>query len=293
MPVLRPTWTGALRLSLVTIPVRVFAATTAAADVHFHQLHRKCHTPIQLKKWCPHCRREVSNDELVKGFERSKGRFVLIEEEEISRLRPASTRTIDISDLVTLDAIDPVMVERAYFLAPANRAGGATFAVFREALGDRAAVGRVAVHGREYLAAVVKRKRALLMLTLRTKGEMRDADQIGELDFADVKAKAPELKLARQVLDSFRTNADLRNFTDHYEDALKGVLRDKPEVAEPAEAEAGRGRGRGHRRAARSNVVSLMDALRDSLADAKKHQRAHAARARVLKHPAARRRRAG
>ncbi len=279
----KATWKGTIRLSLISIPVRVFAATNPRSDVQFHQLHRKCHTRIQLRKWCPHCKRYVENDELIKGYERDNGRFVLVEEEEIARVRPASTRTIDVSDLVKAEAIDPVMVERTYFLAPDNRAAGATFAVLRDALDGQAAVGRVAVHGREYLAAIVKRGRALLMLTLRTKGEVRDADTIEELEFADVKAKPTEMKLARQVLGAFTTNADLGNFTDHYEEALRSMLAEKPAVDVAAGGAAASGK--------RQNVVNLMDALRGSLAAAKSHQRHHSARGRILTHRPARSRR--
>src|SRR5262252_455023 len=90
----RSTWKGSIRLSLITIPIRMFPATQSS-DVSFRQLHRKCHTPIQLRKWCPHCEEEVSADDVVKGYESSKGHFVLVEDEEIARLRPESTRVVD------------------------------------------------------------------------------------------------------------------------------------------------------------------------------------------------------
>src|SRR4030095_12860183 len=80
----RPTWKGSLKRSLISIPIRAFPATSSTADVSFRQLHRKCHTPIQLKKWCPHCEKEVDKDDVVKGYESSRGRFVIVEEEEIA-----------------------------------------------------------------------------------------------------------------------------------------------------------------------------------------------------------------
>jgi DNA end-binding protein Ku len=233
-----------------------------------------------MKRWCPHCDREVSKDELVKGYQRENGRFVLVEEEEISALRPQSTRVVEITDVVDVAAIDPVMVERSYFLAPDGKTPGASFAVLRDALGDHAAVGRLAIYGREYIVAVTRRDEALIMFTLRTKGEMRAASQIEELAYADVKPKAPELKLARQVLDSFKTDVDLRNFTDHYEQALKDMLHSKTavEVAETEAAPNAKGRPR--------RVVNLMDALRQSLDEANKHHKTQKRRAKVLRHPA-------
>ncbi|HUR20970.1 MAG TPA: Ku protein [Vicinamibacterales bacterium] len=284
---LRPTWKGTLRLSLISVPIRVFAATTADADVSFHQVHRKCKTRIQLRKWCPHCKRQVERDEIVKGHERGDGKYVLVEEEDIAALRPSSTRVVEITDVVSASAIDPVLVERAYFLAPENKAAGASFAVLRDALDTQAAVGRVAVHGREYLAAIVRRDAALMMYTLRTEGEVRQAREVAELKLAGGTVKAAELKLARQVLASFETGAELESFTDNYQKSLKAMLakRKATEVEDAEEADA-----------APRKVVNLMDALRESLAQAGKKPRTKPASksaksARVLRHSSSRSRR--
>jgi DNA end-binding protein Ku len=282
---LRPTWTGSLRLSLINVPIRVFAATTSSSDVTFHQVHRKCRTRIQLKKWCPHCKREVERDEIVKGHERDDGKYVLVEEEEIAAVRPSSTRVIEITDVVAASAIDPVLVERAYFLAPENKAAGASFAVLRDALDTQAAVGRVAVHGREYLAAVVRRDVALMLYTLRTEGEVRKAGDVSEMKLADVTVKPAELKLARQVLASFETGADIESFTDNYQEALKEMLaKRKATEVEAAEESGGE---------PRKKVVNLMDALRQSLEQAATKPRAKATKkpARMLRHTSARPRR--
>ncbi|MBP8273145.1 MAG: hypothetical protein KAY59_01875 [Acidobacteria bacterium] len=145
---MRPTWKGSLKLSLIHIPIRVFAATTAGADVAFHMVHRKCHTRIEMRRWCPHCHQQVESDDVARAYERSKGRFVLVEQEEISAVRPDTTQVIDISDVVDRAAVDPEMIERAYFLAPDTRKDGPAFAVVRGALEDRSAVGHLAMHGR-------------------------------------------------------------------------------------------------------------------------------------------------
>lgn len=275
----RSTWKGSIRLSLITIPIRMFPATTSA-DVSFRQLHRKCHTPIQLKKWCPHCEEEVTADDLVKGYESSKGHFVVVEQEEIEKLRPEASHVIDISYVIDARAIDPILIERSYFLAPENKVAGSSFAVLREGLGDRAGVGHVAMHGREYLVAVAPRETALVMYTLRTVGEVRSAGGIEQLEYADTKVKPEEAKLARQVLDHFDSAPDLSTFTDNYQASLREML----EAKGPAEAvETTEGGARQP-----SNVVDLMSALKQSLdqvsAKGKKARMTKPARARVIKH---------
>jgi DNA end-binding protein Ku len=288
---IRSTWKGSIKLSLIAIPIRVYPATVAS-DVSFRQLHRKCKTPIQLKRWCPHCEEEVAAEDVVKGYESTKGQFVLVEDEEIAKLRPESTHVIDIGQIVDASSIDPIAIERAYYLAPETKAAGAAFAVLREGFGSRAGVGRLALHGREYLVAVLPRDQALVMYTLRTAREMRKPSAIDELEFADVKVKPEEAKLARQVMQHFETGADLSDLTDHYQEALRAMLAAKaPEDVVAIEgAKGAKGRGK---------VVDLMDALRQSLArvESTKSTRPRASssrsrQARVLPHPTSKRRKA-
>ena len=251
----RPTWKGALKLSLIVIPVRAFAATRPHADVTFKQFHRKCHTAIQLKKWCPHCEEEVSNDEIVKGHETSKGRFVFAEESEITALRPKSSQTIDISSVMDASAIDARYIERVYYLTPDSDTAASAFAVVRKALTGKAAVGHLTFHGREYLTAVVADDKAMLMYTLRTAGEV-----VAKKDLPTIASGAPkeeEVRLARRVLDTFVSGARLDTFVDNYQAALRKMLARKGagQAVEPdAETAATPGK-----------VVNLMDALRRSL----------------------------
>ena len=283
----RPTWKGTLKLSLIAIPIKVFPATDAGSDVSFKQLHRKCHTPIRMKKWCPHCDEEVGPADIVKGHATAKGRYVIVDDEEIASVRPESTRTVDISRVLDAATIDPIYIERAYFLTPDNKAAGAAFAVLREALDGKAAVGRLALHGREYLTAVLPRDKTLILYTLRTSGEVRDASAIDGTEFVAVRPKPEEVKLARQVLQSFDTAPDLSAFTDHYEEALRAVLAKKHAVEV---ADAAREDGKA------TTPVNLMDALRRSLAsvsgERKRPARAAARKsARVLTYAPARKRR--
>jgi DNA end-binding protein Ku len=176
--------------------------------------------------------------------------------------------------------IDPIYIERSYYLAPDSKAAGAPFGVIREGLDGKAAVGRLALHGREYLVAVLAREKALMLFTLRTAGEVRKMDSIDELDFAAVRVKPEEVKLARQVLNSFETDADLSSFTDNYQEALRAML-EKKGAGEPIEVvEKGKP----------AKVANLMDALRKSLdqvsSEKKRPAKAGARKtARIVKHP--------
>jgi DNA end-binding protein Ku len=284
----RPSWKGALKLSLIAIPVRAYAATRPHADVAFRQFHRVCHTPVQLKKWCPRCDVEVGPDDIVKGHEASKGRYVFVEDEDIAALRPASTETLDITTVIDASAIDPRYVERAYYLAPGSKAAASPFAVIRKALDDKAAIGRFAVHGREYLAAVVAEDDGLAMYTLRTAGEVVARDAIPELHERQPATKAEEVRLARRVIESLASEADLTMFKDNYETALREMLERKGGGATIAAEGGAKTRGRGE-------VVNLMDALRRSLdaaragqAPSRRPRPTRSRRARVVAHPSSR-----
>ena len=125
----RATWKGYLKVSLVNIPIRVFPATDSAASISFNQLHAECQTRIQQKKWCPKHDREVTNAEIVKGYEFEKGRYVVVTDEDIEKVRPPSTRVIDLAQFTEDSAIDPIYVDRAYYLAPDGAMAASAFAV--------------------------------------------------------------------------------------------------------------------------------------------------------------------
>src|SRR5262245_39508327 len=113
----RATWKGFLRLSMVNIPIKVFSATESSGSIGFNELHAECQTRVQRKRWCPHCEREVAYNELVKGYEFEKGRYVVVSGEEIDSVRPESSRVIDLVQFTDESALDPMYVERAYYLA--------------------------------------------------------------------------------------------------------------------------------------------------------------------------------
>src|SRR5881409_1718195 len=206
----RPAWRGYLKISLVNIPVKVFPATDAAATLSFNQLHAECQTRIQQKRWCPHCEREVPNSELVKGYEFEKGRYVVMTDEDIQKVRVESTRVINLVQFASDSQIDPIYVDRAYYLAPDGPMAAEAFAVMREGMAGKAGIGKMALYGREYLVAVRPMKKGIVMYTLHHDAEIRSIDQIEELNSVPTKVKPEEMKLAKQVIQTFHGELDLK-----------------------------------------------------------------------------------
>lgn len=269
---IRALWKGHLRLSLVTIAVRVYPATDAAGTIRFNQLHRKCQTRIVYKKWCPQCDREVTADEIVKGYEFERGQYVALDEADIKKVRPESTRIVQLQQVTSAKSIDPLLREDAYFLAPDGKAAAESFAVMRDALEDKAAVGTVAFHGRDRLVAIEPRDRGLIMFTLRHEDDVRDIGKIPELDAVPAKAKTQEIALAKRVLAEYEGEIDFSKYRDTYEDALREMIDAKiagEDVVAP-------------KTEAPPKVVNLMDALRKSL-DQVSRERKRPARARAAK----------
>lgn len=278
----RPTWKGHLKISLVNIPVRVFPATDAQSTISFNQLHAECQTRLQQKKWCPNCEREVSTAEVVKGYEFEKGRYVVMEDADLAKVKPTSTRVIDLTQFVPAADLDPIYFERPYYLAPDGDVAGSAFAVMRDGMAGKAGLGKLALYGREYLVAVQPKDRGFVMYTMRQASEIRAMTDITELDRVPETIKAQESKLARQVIETFEAPLNVREFKDEYQAELRRIIEAKvagQEVTAPVEE-------------APSKVVDLMEALRrslDSVSAGKKPQ----ARASLSKAKGAARAKAG
>jgi DNA end-binding protein Ku len=251
----RPTWKGYLKISLVNIPVKVFPATDAGATISFNQLHAECQTRIQQKRWCPHCEREVPNTDIVKGFEFEKGRYVVVGDEDLDKVRVESTRVISLETFTDDTSIDPIYLERPYYLAPDGAVAKEAFAVIREGMKGKAGIGKVALYGREYLVKVQPRERGLVMYTLRHANEIRSMDLIDELSDLPETVKPAEVKLAQQVIGTFEGELDFASYRDEYQLGLREIIDAKIEGREIVTQEV----------EAPPKVVNLMDALRKSL----------------------------
>jgi DNA end-binding protein Ku len=251
----RPTWKGYLKISLVNIPIKVFPATDAGATLSFNQLHAECQTRIQQKRWCPHCQREVPNTDIVKGYEFEKGHYVIVGDEDIEKVRVESTRVINLERFTDDAAIDPIYLERPYYLAPDGPVAKEAFAVIREGMKGKAGIGKVALYGREYLVKVQPREQGLIMYTLRHANEIRSMEGIDELHDMPVKIKPDEIRLAQQVIGTFEGDVDFQSYRDDYQIGLREIIDAKIDGREIVTQDV----------EAPQKVVNLMAALRKSL----------------------------
>ena len=277
----RPTWKGFLKVSLVNIPVKVFPATESSETISFNQLHAECQTRIQQKRWCPHCEREVPNTDIVKGYEFEKGRYVIVDEEDVEKVRVESTRVINLEKFTDDTAIDPIYLERPYYLAPDGPVAREAFAVIREGMKGKAGIGKVALYGREYLVKVQPREQGLVMYTLRHASEIRSMKAIDELTDMPATVKPEEVKLARQVIGTFEGDVDFQSYRDDYQVGLREIIDAKIEGREIVAQEI----------EAPPKVVNLMDALRKSLDTISSTKKKSAAS--VARMPAPQKKRAG
>ena len=263
---MRVTWNGSLSFGLVSIPVGLAPATKPAArqsDVSFRLLHRECLTPIKQKRWCPKHDREVTPDELVKGWEVAKGQFVVVEEAELEALeRHDDSRTIDIERFVPLADVDPVWMDRTYFLVPgAAPAQRRPYKLLLEAMEEAGvgAIGRLVRSGRESLCLVRSRGKGLVLETLYLGEDVYSQAEIDEaMDATDV--KGPELELARQIVQGLAAEFDPSELSSSYRRDLRTLLEAKlrgEEIAEPEPV------------AEPAPAVDLIEALKASVAAAK------------------------
>src|SRR4030088_678471 len=251
----RATWKGFLKISLVNIPIKVFPATESSGSIAFNQLHGECQTRIQQKRWCAHCNREVPNSEIGKGDEFEKGRYVIMSEDDFDKVRPESTRVIDLVQFADAAAIDPMYVDRTYYLAPDGGMAADAFAVMRDGMQGNVAIGKLALYGREYLVAVRPHERGIVMHTLHHAAEIRGIDTVEELNSVATTVKPEGMKLAQQVISTFEGPLDLANYKDEYREGLQRIIDAKiagEEIVAPAVETPPR-------------AVNLMEALNKSL----------------------------
>src|SRR4051812_40778341 len=262
---MRTIWNGSISFGLVNIPVGMALATKPAArqsDVSFRMLHRECGTPIKNKRWCPQHDREVSNDEIVKGWEVAKGQFVVVEEADLEALSTADdSRTSAITRFVELDQVDPIYFDRTYFLAPAEAAAQRRpYVLLLEAMKETntAAVGKFVRQGAEHFCLIRPNGDALALETLFLAEDVRSRAEIEEA-VEEIEVKDAELELARQVIGSLASEFDPQELVSEYRRDLKALLEAKlagEEIAAPEPVDE------------KAPVIDLMEALRASVAEA-------------------------
>jgi len=251
----KATWTGQLKISLVSFPVRLYNATTSSTRISMNQLHKDCGRRLRQQMVCPE-HGAVDRSDIVKGYEYEKDRYVLIDEADIEKVRIETTRTIDIVQFIKDDELDPLFEESAHYVGPDGAMADEAFRVVRDALrqSGKIGIGRVVIAGRERVVALKPQDRGFVLSTLRSADEVRTAGPYFE-GIRDGDANAEQMKLALMLIDSKTSALDISQFRDRYQDGLMSIIKAKIDGAEPAampEAEAGQ-------------VINLMEALKRSL----------------------------
>jgi DNA end-binding protein Ku len=258
----RPTWTGTISFGLVNVPVKAFTAVRDH-DVHFHQIDKKSGSRIRYHKVSEKTGREVDNDDIVLGFELRNGRYVTFDDKEMDALRPESTRTIEVTDFVALEEIDPIYYERTYWLAPDGDASKKAYQLLLAAMEEegRVAVGTVVMREKQYLVAIRPLDGVLAMSTMRFADEVVPRSEIDGLPrrgTTDPKA----LRMATQLIDGLSGTWDPKQYHDTFTEELRHRISRKgsgKQVVESKEEPAAR-------------VLDLMAALEASVDAAKKRR---------------------
>jgi DNA end-binding protein Ku len=288
----RAYWKGSLKLSLVSCPVVLYPASTTVEKTRFHMINKETGNRLKQQMVDAETGDVVESDQKGRGYELSKGKYVEIEKEELEAVQVESNHTIEIDSFVPRDEIDKRYFDHPYYIAPDGKAGVDAFAVIRDAMKDkdRVALARIVLSNREHVMAIEPLGKGLLGTTLRYPYELRDEDEYFD-DIKNPKISKDMIELASHILDSKAAHFDPSKFKDEYENALKTLVKRKAagkpvKAAEPEEKS--------------DNVISLMDALKQSLKGRASAKRAPASRRtaprRATKKPhrsAARARKAG
>lgn len=262
MPV-RPSWSGNLKLSLITIPVRLYRAVSSNAGTSLNLLHEGCNQRIHYQYTCP-LHGEVEKDNIVKGYQYEKGKYVVLDDETLQNVKVPTSKTLEIVQFVGRDEIDPVYLDTPYYLSPDGPAAEEAFRVVREAMesAGKVAIGRVTMAGHEHVAAIMPEGKGLLLSTLHYGREVRSAAPY----FAEIKEgeiREEELDLARQLIETKSKTFDPNSFQDRYEEAMSEVIQARIQGREPQVVEVEEP----------GKIVDFMEALKRSLAQEAKEER--------------------
>ncbi len=252
----RAYWSGQIRLSLVSIPVEIVPATKTAAKISFHQIHKPSGSRIRYEKVVPGLG-PVQNEDIVKGYEIDKGKYVLLEDEEIEGVKLEAKKSIDLVQFVDEDEIDEMYFDRPYFVLPEEESDAEGYVVLREALRNtkKVGLGQIVIRGKSSLVAIKSCGNGLLMETLRYADELKKP----ETAFKDVPSIKPDrdmVELAEELIERKTKKFDPTVFKDAYEDALRELIEAKAQhrkvraIEEPPQT---------------AKVINLMDALRRSV----------------------------
>jgi DNA end-binding protein Ku len=255
----RCSWSGYLKLSLVTVPVRVYNAISTADKITFNQLHKTCHQRVKQKLVCP-VHGEVTREDLVKGYEYATDQFVILNETDLEAVRLETTSTIELVQFVPPEELDPMYLDTPYYVGADGPVAEEGFVVLCQALrrAKRVGIGRVVLGGKEKLVALKPLGTGLVFFTLRYASEVRAANPYFE--DRQEPPDAAQVALALKLIESKSSALDLASFTDRYQTAVLDLVKAKMEGTEPVLAP----------RTQAGQVISLIEALRQSVEQAEK-----------------------
>jgi DNA end-binding protein Ku len=264
----RPTWAGSIQISLVSIAVRIFPASNPGRQVEFHQIDRKTHERVHHQNVDEGG--AVEKADIVKGFEYAKNKYIEIDPEELKALRLQTATVMQIKQFVKMDQLPPELFDRPYFVVPKDESQAKALNIMQKALSKTGTfgIGEIAFSGREHLVAIGapldQKQKGLMLYVLRYAEELRDLKSPISA-FKDTKVAADELSLATQLINGSTSPFDPSAYKDYYEAAVKKLVasKRKGKTLSPVEPQTPKG-----------NVVNILDALRGSLAENNRPQKA-------------------
>jgi DNA end-binding protein Ku len=262
-------WKGTLSFGLLAIPVKLYTAARSQR-MNLHQLHKVCHTRLKQPLYCPQCNRQVDRSEVVRGYEYEKGKYVVINEDEIKKITPRSSTVMEIVAFVKQEQIDPIYFDASYFMLPDKESEKPYALLFKTLEGsNRVGIATVTMHQREYTVFIRPRNNGLTIHTMYYANEIREVAGYGKAE-KDVKLKPAEVKLAEQLVESLSQDFKPEQFHDKFQENLKALIEAK-QKGKTIIAEHQPGPAR---------VIDMMEALKKSLASAQARKQKKAAKLR-------------
>ncbi len=257
----RPSWRGQIKLALVSIPVELFPATKAGKSIAFHQVHEPSGQRVRYEKVVPGIG-PVDRDDILKGYEVEKGEYVLLDPEEIEKVKLESRKTLELTQFVELNDIDPIYYDKPYYVVPADDLAEEAFVVLRDALRKtkRVGIGQLAMRGQEYVVSLKPCGRGMVLETLRYADEVNKAASYFR-DIGDTKPDEDLLDMAEMLIEKKASDFDASEFENRYIEALRGLIDEKIKkkgkrvIQDRSSDDVPKG----------SNVVDLMAALKKSI----------------------------
>lgn len=248
------TWRGSLTFGLLAVPIRLYTAARSER-MNMHQLHKECHTRLKQPLFCPHCNRQVERGEVIKGYEYEPGKYVVVTDEEIKKITPASGKTMEILAFVKQEQIDPIYFDASYLVMPEKDSEKA-YTLLQKTLEDngRVAIAMVTMHQREYTVFIRPRANGLTLHTMYFANEIRKVAGYGETE-KHVKLKPQEIKLAEQLVETLAEDFQPEKYHDTFQERLKALIDAKTKGKTITVKEE----------PVRAPVIDMMEALKRSL----------------------------